>query len=187
MSTSVRRRIPVLPAALVAALLLGCGPSRPEPGGPEEIATAVEDVPAVVQVTAARIAERLGGAQVGDWSWDTESDDWECALLGLSRTAELDVGTDGRFHELELVYELAEVEEQLPDAGAFIRGKCKDDRRVVIELSLRREELLDPVPSLAEAWRRSGVVLEFQCANGRDFEFDARNLVEESPVDDRDG
>ena len=53
-----------------------------------------------------------------------------------------------------------------------------------LELSLRRPALLADLPTLAEAWTRSGVVLEFQCPNGWDFELDALGTYVSSRVDD---
>jgi hypothetical protein len=97
----------------------------------------------------------------------------------------LDIRTDGTFSELELAYELAEVEEALPELAEKIRDMCHVDDGMFIELSLRREELLNPLPTLAEAWKLSGVVLEFQCPNGRDFEMDARGAVGISQIDDK--
>jgi hypothetical protein len=84
-----------------------------------------------------------------------------------------------------LVYELAEVEEAIPDMAKLIREKCHGEEGVFIELSLRRDGFLDDLPTLAEAWSESGVVLEFQCPNGRDFEVDARKMMISTPVDDR--
>ena len=170
----------VLPVGLC---LSGCSPA-PDLGAQEEVAKARSEVPAAVQVTAARLAERVGGTLSDEWFWDTESEDWECAVVGLPRRAEIDVLPDGRFSELEFVYTRAEVQAALPDAAAFIDHECREDPKVVIELSLRREQLLDPLPTLAEAWDMSGVVIEFQCPNGRDFEFDARFEGFEQRIDD---
>jgi hypothetical protein len=68
--------------------------------------------------------------------------------------------------------------------AASIREKCREAPDVLIELSLRREEHLLDLPDLERAWTLSGVVLEFQCPNGRDFELDAKNMLIEHPVDD---
>ena len=46
---------------------------------------------------------------------------------------------------------MAEVEAALPDVAESIRRKCRNDAGVFIELSLRREVLLDPLLELAEA------------------------------------
>ena len=191
MSTPQLHHPPRRPAGLVRLAVLGlaagaaaCSPD-PAPGEQEEVARAVEDVPAVVQVTAARIGERVG-AEADDWHWDREGDDWEVSLEGLPRAAELDVTPDGGFSELELVFTFEEVEAALPEAAAFIRKTCRGTEGVVIELSLREESLLSPLVGL-EAWGQEGVVLEFQCADGGDYEFDARDMVTKQPMDDVGG
>lgn len=168
------------------ALLVPCLACSPEgPGGMEEVHAADRDVPAVVRAKASEIAGLLGG-HLGDWAWDAESDDWECQVLGLSRQAELDVLPDGTFSELELVYPLAEVETLLPDVARTIHQRCGEDRRVLVELSLRSEAWLAPILEMQEAWTRDKVVIEFQCHNGSDFEMDARGMLVEDPMDDVD-
>ena len=175
-----------------AALVLGaasssaCAPS-PVPGESEEVATPEKDVPAVVLEAAELSCERLGGARLGDWYWDQEDNAWEVTLGGLTRLAELDILPDGTFSELELVYGIEEIEAVLPDIAKLVRSKCRGDEGVVIELSLRLEQYLDDIPDLERAWNLSGVVLEFQCPNGRDVEIDARGMIIEKPVDDTDG
>jgi hypothetical protein len=169
--------------AWIVFVLSACGPAI-EPGAPEEVLTAEADVPLVVRATARRICERLGPARTGRWAWDEESGDWEVEVLGLARQAELDILPDGRFSELELVHGLAEVRAALPEVALTIDQKCHDDERVLVELSLRSEAHLDPLPELAAAWALDAVVLEFQCRNGRDFELDARHLLREDRVDD---
>jgi len=175
--------VAIVQAVVVVAVFAACTPA-PEPGDPEEIATSAEKVPEAVSTAAADFGARAGGARCEAWYWDTESEDWECTFVGLDRQAELDVTSEGGFSELELVYEFAEVAEALPDVADLIRGKCHDENGVFIELSLRRDVFLDDIPSLEEAWKASGVVLEFQCASGRDFEVDARKMMITSPVDD---
>lgn len=171
-----------LAATLLILAAVSCD-RTPQRGEPEEIETAPNEVPAAAQVTAARIADRIGG-RADRWYWDTESDDWECSLVGRSRTTELDVGSDGRFAELELIYTFDEIAEALPEIAAEIERLCRGSQGAIIELSLRREDLTDPLPSLGEAWRSSGVVIEFQCPNGRDFEMDARRMTVEQKLDD---
>jgi hypothetical protein len=168
--------------AILATLVIGCSPA-PFPGEKEEVHAATRDVPPEVRAKAVQVCELLG-ATTTEWFWDRESEDWEVVLEGMSRIAELDVLPSGEFSELELVYTLAEVEEILPGVAVSIREKCRDDPDVLIELSLRREEYLKDVPDLGFAWTLSGVVLEFQCPNGRDFELDAKNMLIEHPVDD---
>jgi hypothetical protein len=168
----------------LVATLAACS-RGPSPGETEEVPTATEKVPAVVREAAAGFCDRLGGARCEQWYWDREDEVWECILSGLSRRAEIDVVPDGSFSELELVYEYAEIESILPDIAEFIRTKCRGGDDVFVELSLRREAYLDDIPDLEEAWSMSGVVLEFQCPNGRDFEIDARGMGVESHVDDR--
>lgn len=172
--------------ALIASIVvtMGCT-SAPAPGEAEEEATATAEVPAVVRDGAASIAQRIGEGRCDAWFWDHEDQNWECNYVGLSREAELDILPAGGFSELELVYGLAEVEQTLPDVATYIRERCRDAPDVVIELSLRREEHLDEIPELAEAWARSGVVLEFQCPNGVDYEIDARNQGVMRKVDDK--
>lgn len=170
----------------LAALSPACS-REPLPGETEEVFATESEVPVVVKATAQRICERLGSGSTGKWAWDRESQDWEVELLGLTRVAELDILPDGRFSELELVYRLAEVEATLPDVAATIHERCRDDSRVFVELSLRNEAHLDPLPDLKSAWTRDGVVMEFQCSNGRDFELDARHMVLEHRVDDIEG
>jgi hypothetical protein len=118
------------------------------------------------------------------WYWDSEDNVWETTLAGLPRRAELDVEPDGRFSELELVYDLAEVEQVLADVARTIRSKCHADSGIFVELSLRREEYLDAISELREAWSKDGVVLEFQGPNRQDFEMDARGMILSHPVDD---
>jgi hypothetical protein len=169
---------------LLLTVVAACS-GDPFPGEQEEIPTRAEDVPDVVRAAAAKICERLGGARCQQWFWDTEDQVWEVTLTGLPRRAELDITPDGTFSELELVHELSEVEQVLPDVAKLIKSKCRTDRGILIELSLRREAYLDNIPSLAQAWAMSGVVLEFQAPNGRDFEIDARGMCITRPVDDR--
>jgi hypothetical protein len=171
-------------ALLLVALLAGAGCSRaPSPGEQEEVSTVEQDVPVEVRKAALALCERLG-AQGTDWYWDREDSCWELTVVGLPRKAELDLRTDGSFDELELVYDLAEVDAVLPEVGQTIRKKCRTDSGLVIELSLRREEYLDEVPELAAAWKLTGVVLEFQGPRGHDYEMDARGLIVDHPGDD---
>lgn len=153
--------------------------------GAEEVQAAESEVPLAVRATGERIATQLGGT-LGAWVWDRESLDWEVAVLGLARQAELDILPDGRFSELELVHGLDELQAALPAVFAQVQSRCHDDRRAFVELSLRREEYLAKPPTLAEAWELDGVVLEFQCSNGIDYELDARELVLEHRLDDRE-
>jgi hypothetical protein len=166
---------------LLALLVLACSPDGR--GGMEEVHAADSEVPAVVRTKASEIAALIG-ARLGDWAWDTESEDWECQVLGLSRKAELDVLPDGTFSELELVYPLSEVEALLPDVARTIHQRCGEDRRVLVELSLRSEAWLAPILEMQAAWTRDKVVIEFQCHNGSDFEMDARGMLIEDPMDD---
>ena len=90
----------------------------------------------------------------------------------LAEREDLDVG-EYLARLREMGGRLAEVEASLPDRAAFIRERCREDPDVLIELSLRSEDHLNPIPDLATAWTRSEVVLEFQCPNGVDYEVDA--------------
>lgn len=168
---------------LAAAVLYACS-DTPFPGDQEEFSKKAEDVPEGVRAAAYGFCERLGGVQCTEWFWDEEDQCWECTLEGLNRRAELDIESDGSFSELELVYDIAEVEKILPDIARVIRDKSRNDPDVFVELSLRRDVFLDGVPDLKDAWSQSGVVLEFQCSNGRDFEIDARGMCVTKDVDD---
>jgi hypothetical protein len=183
-----RRRVGLRWAALLLGLamaaLAGCPESR-LPGEQEEVPTPVEEVPIEVRTAAVGYCDRMGGARCEEWFWDREDQVWECTLSGLTRRAELDVAPDGSFSELELVYDFAEVEKILPDVAEMIRTQSRTDSGILIELSLRRVHLLDDIPELEEAWKLSGVVLEFQAPNGRDFEIDARGMQITKPVDDK--
>jgi hypothetical protein len=173
-----------LSIGLFVALLVAGGCSRaPSPGEQEEVSTVEQDVPVEVRQAALALCERLG-AQGTDWYWDREDECWELTLVGLPRKAELDLRRDGSFDELELVYELAEIDAALPEVGETIRKKCRTESGLVIELSLRREEYLDDVPDLAAAWKLTGVVLEFQGPGGHDYELDARGMIIDHPGDD---
>lgn len=173
-------------AGRISLVLAGCGlifgagcPAPRSDDGPrmEETRKEASEVPSAVLVSAERIAAVLGpGVGCVEWFWDSESSDWECTLEGLSRKAELDLATDGTFRELELVYGLAEVDTALPDTATWIHRTCRDFPGEIVELSLRHERHLDPVPTLAEAWRQDAVVLEIQCPDGEDYEIDARGL-----------
>lgn len=180
---TMRPTRPPRPSVLALALLLaGCSRTS-QVGGAEETTTAESEVPLVVRSTAQRVCQRLGTATTGRWQWDEESQDWEVQVLGLTRQAELDILPDGRFSELELVHALAEVEAALPEIAATIHQKCRQES-ALIELSLRSEAHLDPLPDLKSAWALDAVVLEFQCTSGRDFELDARHLLLEDKIDD---
>jgi hypothetical protein len=169
---------------LVAAALAAAGCSRaPSPGEQEEVSKVEQDVPVEVRQAALALCERIG-AQGTDWYWDREDSCWELTLVGLPRKAELDLGPDGSFDELELVYRLDEIDAALPEVGQTIRRKCRTESGLVIELSLRREEYLDEVPDLAAAWKLTGVVLEFQGPGGHDYELDARGMIVDHPGDD---
>jgi|GEM_PF-4347723 len=181
------RRSGRLAAAILSVVALAalatCSPS-PFPGETEEIRTDSNDVPDLVRTKAEAYCERLGSAECTEWFWDTEDKCWEATVVGLSRRAELDIELDGAFSELELVYDFAEVEKILPHVAAFILEKSRNDRDVLIELSLRKESFLDDLPDLAEAWTRSGVIIEFQCSNGWDFEIDPKGQCVSRKVDD---
>jgi hypothetical protein len=162
----------------------GCSPA-PAPGEVEEEVMATEEVPEVVRESAQAVAVRVGSGNCETWFWDNEDRDWECEFVGLSRAAELDILPDGGFSELELVYDITEVESALAEEATYIRDRCRDAPDVLIELSLRHEEHLDDLPDLAEAWEKSGVVLEFQCPDGTDYEIDARHKRVMKRVDDK--
>ncbi len=155
------------------------------PGSLEERPTAESEVPTEVQLAAAKLCARMGKTSVQGWAWDSEDRNWEVAVVGLAREAELDLLPDGSFSELELVYTLAELDAALPDVATQVRSRV-GERNVKIELSLRRVEHLDTLPELPAAWKLDGVVLEFQGEGRGDHELDARGLVLTHPVDDHD-
>lgn len=169
---------------LTLAPLTACNEFTP-PGSVEERPTAESDVPQAVQLAAAKLCARLGKTSVRDWAWDNEDKNWEVAVIGLPREAELDLLSDGSFAELELAYTLAELEAALPEVAQQVRSRV-GERNLKIELSLRRVEYLDALPELAAAWKLDGVVLEFQGEGRGDHELDARGLVLTHPVDDHD-
>lgn len=172
--------------ALILALCSGCsrGSSIDQP---EETIKKPEDVPIHIRTAVEGYCKRLGiNVQWRTWMWDSEDDCWECLLRGLGRRAELDVAKDGRFLELELVYDFVEIENALPEVASRILAKCRSRENVLIELSLRHDSFLDEVPDLAEAWTMNNVVIEFQCANGSDFEIDAHGKGRVQLMDDLD-
>lgn len=166
------------------AAIAACNEVAP-PGALEERPTAESEVPEAVQLAAAKLCARMGKTSVRDWVWDTEDQNWEVAVVGLPREAELDVLPDGTFSELELVYTLAELDAALPEVAQQVRSRV-GERHVKIELSLRRVEHLDSLPELSTAWKLDGVVLEFQGEGRGDHELDARGMLLTHPVDDHD-
>lgn len=182
--------VAVLRSAFAIALLLSlptaCSDTNAA-GEREEVPTEMADVPEVVRNAVAGYCARIGGVTSGAWFWDREDRCWECELTGLLRRAELDITPEGRFAELELVYDLEEIEAALPGVAAVIRDHAGEGEGLLIELSLRHEEFLDSIPSLAKAWEQDGVVLEFQRPGGHDFELDARGQLATRAIDDSDG
>ena len=178
--------------SLVLSLAILCACQRSSsPGEKEEVPTLPSEVPEKIRAAAGEICDRLGGAMVLEWFWDIEDQCWECRLHGLPRSAELDITTDAEFSELELVYDLAEVEDALPDVAKRIKEMCRSEHNPTkgnpfIELSLRRREYLDKIPALQQAWSLDGVVMEFQCPTGADFELDAKGMFVTRKVDDQD-
>ncbi|NUP95013.1 MAG: hypothetical protein HUU28_02505 [Planctomycetaceae bacterium] len=174
----------VLVSAAPLVALVACS-KDPLPGQTEEVPTVEGDVPVEVRLAATKLCARLGKTTTGAWVWDTEDKNWEVAIHGLARKAELDILPDGTFSELELVYTYAELASALPDVAEKVRARC-GDQHVLIELSLRKPEHLDTLPELPGAWKLDGVVLEFQGPGRGDFEMDARGMIVSHPVDDRE-
>lgn len=164
------------------SLPLACS-KDPLPGQLEEVPTPEAKVPMEVRLAAAKFCAQMGKTTAGDWVWDTEDSNWEVAIHGLPRKAELDILPDGTFSELELVYSFAELAAALPEVAEQVRSRC-GDQHVLIELSLRKPEHLGTLPELPAAWKLDGVVLEFQGPGRGDFELDARGMVLSHPVDD---
>jgi transcription-repair coupling factor (superfamily II helicase) len=84
-----------------------------------------------------------------------------------------------------------EVEEALPEVADRIKELCRFEhdplkRTPFIELSLRRQEYLDSIPSLQKAWSLDDVVMEFQCPTGTDYEIDANGIYVLRKLDDLD-
>lgn len=183
-------RLSAVSLAFCLAALFACQQS-PGPGEKEEVPITLSEVPVKVLATAEEVCDRIGGVMVVDWFWDIEDQCWECNLHGLPRSAELDITKDAEFSELELVYDLTEVEELLPEVSDRIKEMCRYNhdplkRTPFIELSLRRLEHLDNIPSLQKAWSLDGVVMEFQCPTGADFEIDAKGMYSTKKLDDLD-
>lgn len=174
-----------IPIIILLVVFANCSRST-FPGEPEEKPTKEERVPAEVRAAADRFCERLnyGTAKCEEWFWDTEDNCWEATVSGLSRRAELDINPDGSFSELELVYDYSEIKKILPEVAVSIYAKCRSETNLFIELSLRREEYIDDIPDLKKAWSLSGVVIEFQCPRGQDFEIDARGIYVQKKMDD---
>ena len=168
-------------------LMIGSGCSEPKsviPGETEELERGPDKVPAHVIAAAESVCQRLGGAVIVGWYWDIEEQGWECKLHGLSRTAELDITQAGEFSEIEIVYTFDEVKTILPEVAEQMSQMLHTDEAPFVELSLRRIEHLDTLPDLKTAWSLSGIVLEFQCTSGPDFELDSKGLYLKRNKDD---
>lgn len=160
-------------SALVAMLLIAGSFPASASSEPEEVPTPTEKVPLSVRAKAASITAGLGeDVRCDAWFWDTEDDLWECTVVGLDRTAELDIPEPDGFEELELVFTFEEVRESLPYVALTIEETCEDVRHTVIELSLRDENRLDVHLDLPHQWSKDDVRIEVQCPNGYDFELD---------------
>lgn len=182
---------------LVVLILVSCGgppaeeaePPAGRPAGPEteEVRTDSAEVPAPVRDRAEEIAALLGPhVRCEAWFWDREDGVWECALIGLDRTAELDIAPDAEFSELEYVFPLGDVELAVPYLDDMIEETCGQADDVVVELSIRVLELLATDPKLDDVWGREGVFIEVQCPDGVDFEVDPFGSVVTKPDDDID-
>jgi hypothetical protein len=153
----------------------------------EEIETPPEEVPEQVKTKASEMAAMLGpGAHVDCWFWDREDSVWECSVTGLPRTIELDLEVDAGFSEIEFVFSFEEVRHAVPYLAEMVEETCKVAESSLLELSIRREELIAPEPDLAAMWQESDVFLEVQCPDGYDFEVDPFGSTTTRPDDDID-
>jgi hypothetical protein len=194
--TPVTRLVSKLGAALLMLLVLAsCGAEtsdgsdrRMAPDDElEEVETASADVPEPVRARADEIAAVLDPeARVDRWFWDREDSVWECIITGLPRITELDLEVDAGFSELELVYGFEEVRQAVPYLAEMVLETCKETESTLLELSIRREELIAADPDLEAMWRQEYVFLEVQCPDGYDFEVDAFGSTTTRPDDDID-
>jgi hypothetical protein len=153
----------------------------------EEIETSPDDVPEQVKSKASDVAAMLGpGAHVDCWFWDREDSVWECTVTGLPRTTELDLEVDAGFSEIEFVFGFEEVRQAVPYLAEMVEETCKDPESTLLELSIRREELITPEPDFAALWQEDDVFLEVQCPDGYDFEVNPFGEATTRPDDDID-
>jgi hypothetical protein len=155
--------------------------------GVEEVECDLDEVSEIVRDRADLIASGLGpGVGIERWCWDREDNVWECAVTGLSRSVELDLDTGGGFSEIEYVFGFDEVVHALPNVAEMVRETCRDVDGTLLELSLRREDLIVRDPDLAASWSGDDVFMEIQCPDGQDFEVDPYGSTTMRPDDDID-
>ena len=179
----------VAPALALVALCVSaassCGAPTAAPEVHEETHVAAPEVPQVVQDKGVEVARRLGrDVRCSEWLWDSEDSVWECVVSGLPRGAEIDVTPEGRFSELELVLDYAELREAVPSVADMLVATCKEPEGTLAELSLRAEALARAEPRLASIWGQNDVFLEIQCPDGHDFEVDPFGALVTTPDDD---
>ena len=178
-----------LAALLLAAWAMACSGSAPSVRGeaaePGASPVGEPKPPQVVADKGAEIARRLGRSVIcAEWSWAPEDSVWECAIVGLSRSAELDLDSDGRFLELDLVLGHAEIEQAVPVVASTIADRCQDPARTVAEASIRTEALVGSDPQLERLWGQHQVFIEVRCPDGTDFEVDPFGTVVTVPDHD---
>jgi hypothetical protein len=180
-------RLALIVFSLLVISVVSCGGPPPEEDAVEEIETPASEVPEPVRIKADDIAAILDPqARVDRWYWDQEDTVWECIIVGLPRITEIDLEVDAGFSELELVYGFDEVASAIPYLAEMVKETCKDIDRTLLELSIRREELIEPDPDLAVMWQGEDVFFEVQCPDGYDFEVDPYGSAKTRPDDDID-
>ncbi|HXV75993.1 MAG TPA: hypothetical protein VD788_06685 [Candidatus Polarisedimenticolaceae bacterium] len=174
--------------ALLATLAVcGCrGTTAPDETEPaEELAIAADDVPREVRLAAGIALDALeAGAECRAFSWDREDDMWECTVDGLAFAAEPDLDRNGAFSEFEFDVTLDVLDHHAPELASLIRDTCGRDGAAHVETSIRRVDLLGPDPSFDRLWGEDAIFVEFQCADGTDYEVDAYGALVIAPDDD---
>jgi len=139
--------------ALLAVALTACGGGDDreivEATAQEETLATTETLPDTVLAKAMEISALLGPeVHCHRWFWDAEDLVWECTLVGLSRTAELDITPEARFSELELAVTFVEIQRFAPDIAEMIQSTCGSSEQTVAELSMRHVDLISAEPDL---------------------------------------
>jgi hypothetical protein len=189
-------RIALIAIPLFLLLPASCDPQTADGAGGktaaaddelEEIETRPDGVPEPVRARADEIASLLDPeARVDRWFWDREDSVWECIIAGLPRTTELDLEVDASFSEIEFVFGFEEIRQAIPYLAEMVEETCKDAGSTLLELSIRREELIVADPDPETLWRENDVFFEVQCPDGYDFEVDPFGSATTRPDDDID-
>jgi hypothetical protein len=187
----IERAAIVWALALLAVALTACGGGdnrdTAEVTEQEETLATTETLPDTVLAKAMEINALLGPEVHCDrWFWDDEDSAWECTVVGLSRTAELDITPEARFSELELAVTFVEIQRFAPDIAEMIQSICGSSEQTVAELSMRHVDLISAEPDLEELWTEPDLFLEVQCPGGEDFEIDPFGSLITASDDDVD-